>query len=393
MSKIGLVGDKGEGGFAALRSRWFAQALEGCVVVDWRDPQLAQKLASVDAIVSAGVYGPSRAALRIVGDRPLCLDLAGDPFADAQAAAGVSASEVVAREAESVFIPALLRADAFTTISMRARFALLGQLGVLGRLARLPVGVDPVFYVPIPYEFPQAERPRWSGEGGRLGVMLCGSFNTWFDEECLLEGLLLAMDQRAIHVRCVAGGVQGHHTAGYARFLAGARRSRHAQHFTFLPMQSDAALAGALEGMHVGICMDRPGFEPIFGSRTRLMFYVHQGLSVIATPICEFSSDLLAHGYLQPVGLGDPMALARALLECRPPPDRSFLRQNYAVQAIHAPLQHWAAAPRRLPVQPHSDVLQQLLAERDSLQAELKALRSSRSFRFLNRLHRWGRGD
>lgn len=383
--KLALIGDCSDGGFAALRTGWFARALPKATVLDWRDPHLAEKAAPANAIITAGIYGPTRAGLAIAEDRPLWLDLPGDPFADAQAAASMSEPEVVAREAEMVFGTALRRGDAFSTISQRAGWALRGQLGLLGRLSRLPPGVDPVFLLPVPYQFPQPEGET-TPEDGTLRVGLCGSFNAWFDEETLAEGLLLAARSGPLEVTVVGGGVPGHHEAGLARFQRRVLASPYAASFHFLPTVTEAELPRVLASSTVGICLDRPGFEPLFGSRTRLLFYLWLGKRVIATSLCELAQDLAAAGYLQAVPPGDAQALAQALHHPLPLPDRSFLHRRFPLDL--EPLQRWAAAPHRLPPHPEAEPLRHLLAERDALRNELASLRASPTFRMLNRLRR-----
>ena len=96
-----LLGDTGDAGFAALRTRHFAAAVSDAVVVDHREDVAARALAiRPRAIVTAGNHGPTRAAMVALAELsgpsapppldagaappesspPLWLDVAGRPL-------------------------------------------------------------------------------------------------------------------------------------------------------------------------------------------------------------------------------------------------------------------------------------------------------------------------
>ncbi len=370
--RIALLGDGTladahgpEASFAQLRLLQFHEglALDGheVRVLDAGSATRAQVRAlAPDVVVSAGTWGPVRAALEVCEDLPLCIDLPGDPFADAQAAAFAPGSaahaagvDAAARAAEEVFVPALRRAQAFTTIGDPARFALLGQLGVLGRLARTPPGHESVLVTPIAWRFPgfRPAPPREHRAGNPLTVALVGGFNAWLDEGALLAGLLGAMERIAaqggeLRVLVVGGPIPGHHEAGYARFATGARASVHAGAFTFRPRLPAAALSEALAGAHALAWVDRAGAEPLLGSRTRALLALHQGLRVVATSRCALAHELVAGGWLTPLS-GDPhVALTDTLAAwwrtgAPPLPDVAPLAARMSVAATTRALREW----------------------------------------------------
>ncbi len=406
MSRVALIGEGPlpgpatiETAFAQLRLSQFATGL-GCAhdvhIVDTRTDDVGAALRRIrpDCVITAGTYGPTRAALAAIRDEPLCVDLPGDPFADAQMVAAHDGEEVVAAEARAVFLPALARADACTTISTPSRHALVGQLGVLGRLARTPPGTEWVHVAPVAWHFPghpeACLRPGLDGTRAPR-VALIGGFNTWFDTESLLAGLFSAMDQGPLTVSCVGGPIPGHHTASASAFMDGARSSRHAGRFDWHDRLPPAALADVLRTCTVGVVLDRPGYEPELGSRTRLLFYLHQGLPIVATVRCELARDLAAGGWLREVPMGAPAALADRLLApgpWAPLPDRAPLRRRYSVANTTASLCAWADHPRRHPVAADLDPLLELAKERDALRSELRAVYGSPTWQMLDRLHR-----
>ncbi len=398
MARIALVGEgpfPGSGStetrFAALRFDWFRTALADHQVVlfDSRAPvdrAAWTRAQRCHAIVSAGVYGPTRTALQLVDDQPLWIDLPGDPFADAQAVGALTDPEAVAREAAAVFLPALARADAFSTISSRSRYSLLGQLGALGRLARTRPGEEWAYIVPIPWSFGTLPEGPRRAAGTTRRVLLAGSFNTWFDADTAFEALLLAMDAGPVEAHITGGPVAGHHVADYTRFEAAARASRHAARFHFHGWLEESALADVVAACDVLLCLDRPGFEPELGSRTRVLFALHQGLTVVATPRSELVHDLAGAGFVRPVPLSDPTATAAALLGAQSTPDRGPLRARYGLDTVIAPLRAWAASPTRRRPAPEAGALLDLVHERDALIREIDRIRSTPTWRLLNRL-------
>ncbi len=317
-----------------------------------------------DAVVSAGTWAPVRVAVAIAGDLPLSVDLPGDPFADAQAAAFAEGStahvagvDAAANAAKEVFLPALQRADAFTTIGAPARHALLGQLGVLGRLARTRPGHENVFVTPIAWRFPglAPAEPRAHRVGDALVVALVGGFNTWLDEESLLRGFLAAMDVAPVHVIVIGGPIPGHHEAGFARFISGAQCSPYAANFRFLPRLDGPALADVLSCCHVLTWIDRAGAEPVLGSRTRALLALHQGLRIVATARCALAQELAAGGWLTPLRDDDPggnLAATLAGWASAGAPALPFtapLAARYGVSATTEGLRAWVAAIARRP--------------------------------------------
>lgn len=411
---IVLVGDLGPvSGFAALRAQHYQEALAESELrlVDWR--AVAQQVAEgtagaltagADCVVAAGNFGPTRAALAIAGELPLWVDFAGDPFAEAQAGASrareagdLDGAEGIAAEAASVFVPALLRADAFGCVSARGRLATIGALGATGRLARLDPAIELVHVVPIAasFGFDPAVTPAAEPRGRGLRIALFGSFNNWFDEEGLAAGLLGAIDRawnsgRIIDVVVTGGAVEGHFGAGFRAFQARIASSPHAARVSYRGWVEHDALPGILRSCDVAICMDRPGAEPELGSRTRVLYALLLGLRVLATPRTELVRDLVADGLVTPIErntLADVL-VALAGAASLPRANAGFLATRYSIAATTLPLKRWAADPKRARPAPGADALVAVTAERDALRAELAALRASPTWKTLDRIRK-----
>jgi hypothetical protein len=276
---------------------------------------------------------------------------------------------------------ALRRADAFSVVSLAQRHALLGQLGVLGRLERAPLDKEWIHVVPVGYGFGDlpTRGPKASREG-ELVVALCGGYNTWTDGENLLKGLLLAMRHApGLRVLSTGGGIPGHHSATYDAFKAQALSSSFGGRFTFHGWVSHRALPELLSKAHVGICLDRMGTEPELGSRTRVLFYFHQGLEVIATPISELCRDLAGLRMLRPVGVNAPEELADVLVKMTREATEGaaafraqrFIESRYKTKDTLAPLLAWCTDPLRVPegADPSADLAEEVLRLRSELEA------------------------
>jgi hypothetical protein len=221
-----------------------------------------------------------------------------------------------------------------------------------------------------------------------LVVGLCGGYNTWTDGESLLQGLLLAMEGApGLRVLSTGGAIAGHHTKTYAAFKSGALGSPFSDRFTFHGWVPHSELSGILEAAHVGLCLDRPGVEPELGSRTRVLFYLHQGLSVVATTRTELCGELEEKGLIQGVPVQDSVALAKALIAlCEGATTgeevaqaQEALRSKFSPSKVFATFQDWVNKPRR--VSSGKDPSAELAEELVRLRAELAAVHASPAWR------------
>jgi hypothetical protein len=350
-------------------------------------------------VVSAGPYNPARAAALTVGEEPLWVDVPGDPFAEAQAKSAHlwGADSDPTAEMRAAYGPALARADAFSTISHAQRHALLGQLGVLGRLPAAPLGRSWVHVVPAAMRFGTMERaePRTRLPEGELVVALSGGYNTWLDADAMLQGLLLAMNQvPGLRVISTGGGISGHHTETYEGFRTLALASPHAHRFTFHGWVPHRAVPELLSRAHVGICMDRDGHEPELGTRTRVLFYLHRGLAVFATPRSELTRELAGLRMIFPVRPGDPHHLAAGLAHLAKKGQdgaqvrraQGYLSGRYSEEQVLRGLLEWLRAPFR--VRPTDSVEARMGAEIARLKAELATVYASPTWQVGSTTHR-----
>lgn len=326
-----------------------------------------------DVVVSAGIYRPTEVAVRIAGDRPLWIDLPGDPFADAQAVVARGGDPVaVAEDCARVFVPALARADGFSTIGAVSRWTLVGQLGLIGRWA----GPDTLPIAPIPIAWPgTTSRPEGDGV---LRILLAGSFNTWFDDDAVADVILAVSKRALIQVEVTGGPGQ---PGGYERF---------AQRMVGLPVRFHGWVddpGAIIAGCEVLLTLDRPDlWEPLCGSRTRVLTARAAGLRVVASAGPELVNDLAAMGQVAAVSSREEAV--EAILARAPPPDPSPIAERYDPERVAEPLLAWLKAPRRVPSARVAEPLQRAIAAQAKAEAEVAAIRKTWAFK----LGRLGRG-
>jgi glycosyltransferase involved in cell wall biosynthesis len=351
-----------------------------------------------DLVVAAGGYHAARAVVQLKTEAPRWIDLAGDLAAEGQLRAAEDGDGAL-RDALAVLAQALLVGDRFSVVGPSQRLALLGQLGLAGRLTPETVGEEPIAVVPLSAEGPTAPPPL--PEGG-LQILWSGSYNAWMDAETLWAALEQVLARRPEVVFASTGGaVPGHAEDRHAAFWRRASASPLAPRLRDHGRLPRGRALEVLACSHVVVCTSRPCLEAELGSRQRLVEALAYGRPVVATASGDLAREIERGGAGLVVPPSDPAALAAALL--RLAEDRTLLascargaRALWEAMATPAraaaPLRAWAAEPRRWP----GSVLAAPRAadtERLRLQAEITAIRGSRTFRALRLVDRLlGRG-
>lgn len=306
--------------------------------------------------------------MRIAGERPLWIDLPGDPFADAQAVVARGGDpERVAEDCARVFLPALARADGFSTIGAVSRWTLVGQLGLIGRW----VGPDKLPVHPIPIAWPGGSAEAQPDRADVLRILLAGSFNTWFDEDAVADVLIGVMERTAAEVHVTGGPGQ---PGGYERF----RERMAGRLVTFHGWVDDPAPIFAR--CEVLLTLDRADvWEPYAGSRTRVLSARAAGLRVVASAGPELVDELAAVGQL--CAVRSRAEAVAALLDRSAPPDAGWVAERYDPVRIAGPLLDWLAAPRRVPVAAIAGALDHALRAQKRAEAELSEVRKTWAFK------------
>ena len=399
-------------------SRWLSRVrLGGADVLD--RGRLARLLREhePDAVVAASSYHGTRAAAALgeLDPRlPLWVDLPGDLMAEAQvraALAGPGEAVDFVADYRAVLLPALRRGDRFSVVSDRQRLALLGQLGLAGRLGADTLGEALVEVVPVSAEAPDPEAevtPPPRLPEGRFVVCSCGSFNNWMDIDTLFEGLERAMTRDSrLCFAAAGGGVPGHSEAPLARLRRRVDASPQRGGFHLLGWLEPRELRGLYRRADVAVNLDLPCLEAELGSRNRVLDWARHGLACVTTPGTQLCAELAADGAALAVPFSDPEALARLLCELageRHPEleplgrrARRHTLERYSLAQTTAALRRWAGAPAlagdapRRGTPPTADP-RDAEAEALRLRQQLDAVQGSAAYSVLRRAERLARG-
>lgn len=280
---------------------------------------LSEAPAAIVATGSAQPYATAALYARHV-QRPLWVDVFGDPLAELQSRAELfperkDENDSLYYHTWKLLMEALVQGDVFSSLSSRQRYALIGHLGVAGRLNRstrcyefvhpIPYGVFPVTAPPMP-------EPR---DHAYFVVMWCGSFNTWMDVDTLAYGVIKAWQKnRRLRLLIAGGACVGYNELSFQRFSEIVRRENASEAVRVVEWQPFGELNRLYAEADVGLSIDRLTYEAMLGSRTRLIHFLLAGKPVISTTPTELAEDLEREGLLFPFRMGDPDHLAEVLL-------------------------------------------------------------------------------
>lgn len=376
--------------------------------------------------VTAGPFLPMGAGPRAAGDEPLWVDVPGDPMSEAQARAFRKGDAEPVHRYREMFSFALARGDQFSVISPSQRGLLVGALGLSGRLGGSAMGHELVHVMPASVEgiYPAAgdtplspeEAPVIPLDERDFAVLFCGGYNTWLDTATLVDGLLRAMD-RDPHVRFVStgGSVRGHEESTYRAVRERVARSRHRDRFHFLGWVRARALPAVYDACDLALSVDLPCYEAEFGTRTRVLDALEQGLPVASTVLCDLTREIQGVATFHALPFQDPGAVADVVVSLaerkrqrldervnRPPsaegarPGReprphgipwAAHRERHSLASTTRPLRQWVREPERAAAGVPVDFLEDQWAELARLQDRLEEVWKSPTWRYLGRLH------
>jgi len=316
------------------------------------------------AVVVGAAAVPSLRATQIAGDLPVWVDLFGDPMAEAQARALVHGQGDQLGAYRDLLVAVLERGDAFSAVSDRQRFAVLGQLGMSGRLNRLTAGVELVHTVPCAV----VERERGAREPLPRGcdfadddfvLLWSGGYNTWCDVDTLAAALELVMAAEP-RVRFVStgGGIPGHDDATYQRWQHLVASSRFGERCSLLGCLPEPEAAALRARADLGIVTERPLAERTLGSSGRVLAWLAVGLPFVCSTASELGEQVAAEDLGLTFAPGDASKLARLVLEAVADPDkvrrmaeraRDYARQRWSATRTTEPLRRWVAQAERAP--------------------------------------------
>ncbi|UCC68030.1 MAG: glycosyltransferase [Armatimonadota bacterium] len=313
-----------------------------------------------EAIVAVHAFG-AWAASRLASEAPLWADLNGYAMTEAQARAAMAGGEGAMAEAWERESAALARADAFSVVSMRQKYALIGELAAVGRLTGRNYGEDVVHYMPnaiesVPYRHRERVVRGKAIGAGDFAILWSGGYNTWTDVDTLFEGVVEAMrEEPRVKFVSLGGAMPGRDEETFYRFRDRVEKSEFADRFVFAGWVASELVPNYYFECDVGINIDRFSYEMLIGCRYRILDMLRAGLPVITTLGTEISHIVREAGLGMTFAPGDAEGLTEAILtlardETRrrrcAERGREYVFEHRAVEEVMQPLQRWAREPR-----------------------------------------------
>jgi glycosyltransferase involved in cell wall biosynthesis len=317
--------------------------------------QFVQKV-SPNALVGVCAYPAARAAIA-AGDRPLWVDLHGYHMGEAQAKAFRDAEDGFRFHFWERYRPALERGDRFSVTSEPHKYALIGELGVLGRLNRHTFGEDLIHTIPIAWLAVPFRATRQRSVSDPFVVFWCGGFNTWCDVRVLAQALERAMERdNRVRFLSTGGAIDGHDEKTYPEFQQLVGISRFRARFDLRGWVPTEELPAIQEQVDLGVSVDRFCYETLVGARNRITGMIACGIPVLTTLGTEISRVLMDNSCALAAPTGDPEALAERILWAADHPQemedmarkaRQLFEERYTYAATAKPLVAWADRPVR----------------------------------------------
>ena len=319
-----------------------------------------------DCIVGVG-SGACFIASFLKNDKPIWMDIYGDPVMENQIRLYSIGDNRGLFSVIGMENAILRKGDVFSGLSNPQKYAVIGKLGMMGRLNRESMGYEFVHTI-----FPGMENEAGSDtanekekilrcklvEKDDFIVLWCGGYNAWADVEILFKGLEYAMERnpKIKFVSIGVGAIVDPHS--YPRFLANIKNSKHKEKFVmcgWLPSHED--VFKYYRESDIGISTDKNCYETLIGSRTRFVEMLTYGLPVITTAGCELGYILENEGVCRTVPTGDFASLGKLILKLA---ERNLLKDNlakkyqnliqkFSFETTISPLRKWILSPLYAP--------------------------------------------
>jgi glycosyltransferase involved in cell wall biosynthesis len=287
---------------------------------------------------------------------PLWADLYGSIMAEAQMKASVFSDNHYLHYFFALEHDNLYRADKFSTVSAAQRLALIGELGLAGRLNNWTTNYEFVHAIPTGGDATPFHHDKKVIRGILVGednfvVLYSGGYNTWTDVATLFAGVEQAMAQHLKLVFVSTGGqIEGHDEHTYSAFCDLIAASTYRERFHLCGWVDYDVLHNYYLESDVAIIADKMCYEAELGSRTRILDWLRAGLPALVNPLAEICQHVVEQGAGFAYPIGDSAALSQLLLELSNHPEhiahakicaRRIIENEYAAQHTVRPFLEW----------------------------------------------------
>lgn len=316
--------------------------------------QLIQKH-QPDALIGACAY-PSSRAVQVTENLPVWADIHGYPMGEAQAKASQMKENGYLHHYWNQYRIVLQRADRFSVTSERHRMALIGELGVMGRLNQHTFCEELVTQIPIAWDEDTPFRFQERDKNDPLYVFFSGGYNNWCDVDTLFDALEIAMNRDSrIHFVSTGGAIDGHDEVTYPKFVEKISQSKHKDRFNLRGWVSRDELTEYQRNASLGINVDLPCYETLIGARNRITEFMARGIPVLSTLGTEISQILFYKGAILTAPIGDPITLASEIILAADHPNkmkqlaeqgRELFNQQYTFHTTTLDMVEWCLNPK-----------------------------------------------
>ncbi len=303
-------------------------------------------------------------AVRHIGNLPFWADLNGSLMAEAQTQAAVLGDDAIIAQCWKTENTVIRRADCFSCVSDRQKWAVIGELGAAGRLNKATIGYEFVQVIPATLEntalTPKGKSIRGLlAQDGDFVLLNTGGFNTWTDVDTLFEALETVMRRRKnIVFVATGGGIKGYNELTFQRFAYLTKQSEFSGRYHLLNWVPSDELPNYLLESDAAVNTDLMTYEALLGSRNRVLDWLKAGLPCIVTSLTELGQSIIAAGagvaYLpeNAQSLADAIELlisnSAATQEMGRQAKQLFQAIYANEQSLHS-LTQWAQQPQRAP--------------------------------------------
>jgi glycosyltransferase involved in cell wall biosynthesis len=254
-----------------------------------------------DAVIGCTFY-PSFIASKVlfIGENdikvPFWADLFGHVMAEGQARAFIDGSDGCLFHYWNSEFNIIDFADIFSCVSKRQSYALIGELGAIGRLNMLTLGYEFTRVMPIgiPDEDFVYEKNVFRGKGNisedDFVVLWAGGYNTWTDVDTLFNGLEIAMGKNPkIKFVSTGGEIPEQDVKTYPRFVKLISDSKYKDNFLMKGWIDGKDVPNYYFEADIGINIDKDIYEVKLGSKSRILDWMRAGLCVLSSNVCELT--------------------------------------------------------------------------------------------------------
>ena len=330
-----------------------------------------------DVAITAGPFASAYAALSLPDEIPLWLDWPSDPRADLHARLHSTGHLPVPSEQAFVTMLhnlALRRADAIGVISKRQYWATLSSM--LDWKIHDEQLQENIFVTPIAFDFPF---PKPVQRIQKKNISLAGSMNSWLDTEKsyqLLNDIIDKYPQINIHI---LGGKVKHHIDPQCPIQTWSNKRVH--HHGWLSNEDFYRL---LCKQDIGFWINRPGVEPLLGSRTRALLFAWMGMDITASCDTELMQDLHLEGLVWNIRNKENLREAFSSPIHHGSKLRKYCHDHYSPSKVYTPIENWL----KNPVRSQKTTQEYISEELYQLRKTVQAIHGSTTWKWGSRLHK-----